>query len=116
MRERPFIVHFRNHKSGKIVGNGGATVSFVPVSEHECKVGVAICHDVDMFDGNEGIRRATERAEESEKIFPRPQNVGTYTEMARAMVAYEIMEKYPELIPMDKLAKMKTPAEIKGLV
>jgi hypothetical protein len=115
MRERPFIVHFRNHKDGKIVGNGGATVSFVPIEDGKCKVGVSICHMNDTFNKSLGIEIATGRAKKYGEVMPMPNSVPTYIEVAKAAVAQEVVEKYNESISLERVAKMKTPAEINGI-
>lgn len=115
MLQRPFVVHLRNHRGGEIVGQGGATVVFIPVSEEECQVGVALCNDSDVFNRHEGVERATRRAETGGLIMPRPHNVASYSVLARAMVAHVILERYSNLVPVNKLSKMKTPAEIRNI-
>ena len=116
MRERPFVVHFRNHKGKQIVGNGGATVAFIPTDDGNCKAGVSICHTNDTFNRHLGVEIAAGRAKKYGKNLPKPCGVVEYIQIAKMLVVEEVLEKYSESISLERVEEMKTPAEIKGII
>jgi len=96
MKMRQFVVHLRNRKGqlNEVSGQGGATVVFDPISDCECIVGVALCHEKENFWRARGVEIASGRARKYQAKCHRPQSIQEYIAVARALLVQPIMRAY----------------------